>query len=145
MFRAVKDIMKIIWNGLRDTRSNINEYCGRDALKIYFNLKKSVDAQEWSEEELEKGIWGCTWQIQCVERKIIFLSLAFLAICFFVVQRFMGAGEGIRTAVFLAAQFLIYWSGLCLLMKRKYALTAKRQLLEQKLAGTIKQIKAPTE
>lgn len=145
MFKAARDIMKIIWNGIKDIRSNIDEYCGHDALKTYFNLKRSIKAQERPQEELEKGLWGCTWQIQCVERKILFLSLSFLVLCFFGMQHLIRGGDGTRTVIFLAALLLLYWSGLCLLFKRRYKLTAKRQLLEQKLADSIKPTKAATE
>ena len=45
MFTSAKDIMKIIWNGLREIKKNCSDYYEKDARKIYEETLNGVKAE----------------------------------------------------------------------------------------------------
>ena len=58
MFTSAKDIMKIIWNGLKEIKKNCSEYCEKDARKIYEETLERVKDELSGPEPEEKGTSG---------------------------------------------------------------------------------------
>ena len=54
MFTSAKDIMKIIWNGLREIKKNCSDYYEKDARKIYEETLDGVKAELSGPEPEEK-------------------------------------------------------------------------------------------
>lgn len=64
MFTSAKDIMKIIWNGLKEIKKNCSEYCEKDARKIYEETLERVkdelsgpEPEEIRKERLVRNRW----------------------------------------------------------------------------------------
>ena len=78
MFTSAKDIMKIIWNGLREIKKNCSDYYEKDARKIYEETLNGVKAElsgPEPEEKRKERLVRNRWEKMRVERKIAVVSI----------------------------------------------------------------------
>ena len=66
MFTSAKDIMKIIWNGLREIKKNCSDYYEKDARKIYEETLNGVNCPVRSRRKSGKNVWSGTDGRRCV-------------------------------------------------------------------------------
>ena len=78
MFTSAKDIMKIIWNGLKEIKKNCSEYCEKDARKIYEEtlerVKDELSGPEPEEIRKERLVRN-RWEKMRADRKIAAVSI----------------------------------------------------------------------
>ena len=78
MFTSAKDILKIIWNGLREIKKNCSDYYEKDARKIYEETLNGVKAElsgPEPEEKRKERLVRNRWEKMRVERKIAVVSI----------------------------------------------------------------------
>ena len=84
MFTSAKDIMKIIWNGLREIKKNCSDYYDKDARKIYEEtlngVKEELSGPEPEEKRKDRLVKN-RWEKMRVERKIAVVSILTILVC----------------------------------------------------------------
>ena len=135
MFTSAKDIMKIIWNGLKEIKKNCSEYCEKDARKIYEEtlerVKDELSGPEPEEIRKERLVRN-RWEKMRAERKIAAVSILTILASLVLVtsyDRWMGFGSFILVMAAVAVISILWISRLFM---RRFKLSLEGWLLEAK-------------
>lgn len=131
MVKTSKEIMKIIWNGLKDIRSNMNDYFSRKTKEEYTGLISSVKAKDWTQETLEERFYVCGREIHNAERKIAAVSIFFILVSVMALERYGDRMEAEWLLLFAGAAFVIYLAVIFRLFGKRFAMTAERDILQK--------------
>ena len=135
MFTSAKDIMKIIWNGLREIKKNCTDYYEKDARKIYEETLNGVKAElsgPEPEEKRKERLVRNRWEKMRVERKIAVVSiLTILVSLVFVTSygRWMDFGTFLLVMAAVAV-VSVWW--VSHLFRKRFKLSLEGWMLEAK-------------
>ena len=135
MFTSAKDIMKMIWNGLKEIKKNCYEYCEKDARKIYEEtlerVKDELSGPEPEEIRKERLVRN-RWEKMRADRKIAAVSILTILASLVLVtsyDRWMGFGSFILVMAAVAVISILWISRLFM---RRFKLSLEGWLLEAK-------------
>ena len=135
MFTSAKDIMKIIWKGLKEIKKNCSEYYEKDARKVYEETFSRV-MTELSGLEPEEKRKECRvsnrWEMMRLERKIAVTSILTILVSLVFVTSYGRWMDFVTFLLVMAAVAVVSAWWISHLFRKRFKLNLEYWMLEVK-------------